>query len=74
MTGITAYGSLANTLDSPTVVIPVTTANSQIDVFDHDYKPMGEKDRKNWLACKYTSPDRIVRGFRKLKSMPPANR
>jgi hypothetical protein len=51
MTGITAYGSLANTLDSPTIVIPVTTASSQVDTFDHDYKPMSEKDRKNWLAC-----------------------
>ena len=73
MTGITAYGSLANTLDNPTVVIPVTTANSQIDAFDHYYKPMSEKDRKNWLSCKCTSPIGSF-GFSKLKSMPPANR
>lgn len=48
-------------------MIPVTTASSQIDAFDHDYKPMSEKDRKNWLACKCTSPDRIVHGPSKLK-------
>ena len=33
------------------MVIPVTVVNSTIDVFDHDYKPLNEVDRKNWLAC-----------------------
>lgn len=34
-------------------MIPVTKADSQIDLFDHDYKPLNEKDKKNWQACKY---------------------
>ncbi|KAH8698553.1 amidase signature domain-containing protein [Talaromyces proteolyticus] len=44
------YGNLANTLDRPTVVIPVTTADSHIDLFDLEYKPINETDRNNWLS------------------------
>lgn len=43
-----------NVLDYTTVVIPVTKANSKIDVFDSSYVPMSEKDEKNWKACETT--------------------
>lgn len=33
------------------MVIPVTTADQSIDVFDEEYQPLNEVDRKNWLAC-----------------------
>ncbi|KAI9660056.1 MAG: hypothetical protein M1821_001408 [Bathelium mastoideum] len=44
------YSSIINVLDYTTVVIPVTKADSRIDVFDSKYKPMSEKDEKNWKA------------------------
>ena len=48
-----AYASFVNVLDYTNVVIPVTSADSKIDLFDHHYKPLNEKDKKNWQACKY---------------------
>lgn len=44
------YASFVNVLDYTNVVIPVTNANRKIDVFDHDYTPLNDKDKKNWLA------------------------
>ena len=48
-----AYASFVNVLDYTNIVIPVTTANSKIDVFDHDYQPLNERDKKNWEACEF---------------------
>jgi amidase len=48
-----AYASFVNVLDYTNVVIPVTNADRKIDVFDHDYTPLNDKDKKNWLACKF---------------------
>lgn len=42
-----------NPLDYSVVVIPVTTANKTVDVFNHEYEPLNEVDRKNWQGCKY---------------------
>ncbi|KAI9696521.1 MAG: hypothetical protein M1820_008149 [Bogoriella megaspora] len=44
------YSSIVNVLDYTTVVIPVTKADSKIDVFDSKYNPMSEKDMKNWKS------------------------
>ncbi|CZR55783.1 related to general amidase [Phialocephala subalpina] len=47
---IPAYASTTNVLDFTAVVIPVTTADSKIDVFNHSYRPLNELDRQNWQA------------------------
>ena len=39
-------------MDYSVAVIPVTKADKLVDVFDNDYQPMNETDRKNWEACK----------------------
>jgi len=44
-----------NVLDYTTVVIPVTTADKNIDVFNPDHKPLSEKDGKNWKACMFNA-------------------
>lgn len=33
------------------VVVPVTTADRDVDVFDPSYQPLNETDEKNWKAC-----------------------
>ena len=52
---ILGYASFVSVLDYTNVVIPVTTASSELDAFDHDYKPLNEKDKHNWEACKSTT-------------------
>lgn len=47
-----AYTECINLLNYSVCVIPVSTANKDIDVFDKGYKPLNEIDRKNWEACK----------------------
>ncbi|PVH87638.1 amidase [Cadophora sp. DSE1049] len=44
------YGSFVNVLDYVSIVIPVTTADKNIDVPVKDYKPLSEKDKKTWEA------------------------
>ncbi|KUJ12171.1 amidase [Mollisia scopiformis] len=44
------YSNFPNVLDYTTMVIPVTNANKTIDIFDKDYKPLNDVDKKNWLA------------------------
>ena len=46
------YSTTANTLDYTTIVIPVTLADKELDPFNDHYKPLNEKDQKNWLACR----------------------
>lgn len=50
--GSVAYTECINLLNYSVCVIPVSTANKDIDVFDKDYRPLNETDRKNWEACK----------------------
>ncbi|KAF2489815.1 amidase [Lophium mytilinum] len=42
------YTVINNLLDSSCVCIPVTHADKNVDIFDHDYKPKNETDRLNW--------------------------
>lgn len=57
-----AYTEAINLMDYSAAVIPVTTANKEIDVFDKDYEPLNETDQKNWEACEYSlmTSDRFV--------------
>ncbi|MCJ1270630.1 hypothetical protein MMC22_010527 [Lobaria immixta] len=48
----TAYTECINLLNYSVCVIPVSTANKDIDVIDKGYRPLNENDRKNWEACK----------------------
>lgn len=34
-----------------TLVIPITRADKEVDVFDDSYQPSNEFDQKNWMAC-----------------------
>jgi hypothetical protein len=43
----TAYSSITNVLDCTSIVIPVTTADIKINVFDKKDKPLNDKDKKN---------------------------
>ncbi|KAL9627242.1 MAG: hypothetical protein Q9204_006710 [Flavoplaca sp. TL-2023a] len=45
-----AYTESINLLDYSAAVIPVTRADKSVDIFDHDYRPLNEVDRKNWEA------------------------
>ena len=44
------YTNVANLLDYTSVVFPVTKADQDIDVIDHDYVPLNGPDRDNWEA------------------------
>ncbi|KAL8410439.1 hypothetical protein RB596_000212 [Gaeumannomyces avenae] len=44
------YSSALNVLDYPTVVIPVTFADKDVDTVAPDFKPLTEADRKNMKA------------------------
>ena len=46
-----AYTEAINLMDFSVAVIPVTKADKSIDLFDHDYEPLNDDDRKNWEAC-----------------------
>lgn len=50
--GTIAYTECINLLNYSVCVIPVSTANKDIDVIDKGYRPLNENDRKNWEACK----------------------
>jgi amidase len=47
-----AYTTFVNLLDYVSVVVPVTFADSRMDVFNQTYEPKSELDRKNWEACR----------------------
>lgn len=53
-----AYTECINLLNYSACVIPVSTANKDIDVFDKGYRPLNETDRKNWEACKFGNSKR----------------
>jgi amidase len=44
------YTNVANLLDYTCVSFPVTTADRDLDVADHDYVPLNDLDRDNWNA------------------------
>jgi amidase len=46
-TSIVAYTEVVNLLNYSAVVIPVTKADKEVDVFDDAYQPSSEFDRKN---------------------------
>lgn len=54
ITSYEAYSSIVNVLDYVSIVIPVTTADKDIDIFDNQYKPLNSVDKKNWRACKFS--------------------
>lgn len=45
-----AYSMLANVLDAPAVVVPITTADARLDHAEGNYEPRNEVDKKNWIA------------------------
>jgi hypothetical protein len=47
-----AYTEAINLLNYSAVVIPVTKADSTIDVLDKSYTPQNDLDKRNWEACK----------------------
>lgn len=46
------YTETMNLLNYSVAVIPVTAADKDVDVFDHDYKPLNELDERVWKGCK----------------------
>ena len=50
-----AYTECINLMDYSVAVIPVTKADKSIDLFDNDYTPLNEKDKRNWQSCKSMS-------------------
>ncbi|KAK4695723.1 hypothetical protein P7C71_g2079, partial [Lecanoromycetidae sp. Uapishka_2] len=46
----TSYTECINLLDYSVAVIPVTNADKSIDLFDCNYQPLNDDDRKNWEA------------------------
>lgn len=41
-----------NLLDYTAVTVPVTEVDSAVDIFEVDYQPISEEDRKIWKNCK----------------------
>ena len=54
-----AYTEAINLLNYSAVVVPVTKANSDIDLVDHTYIPISGEDKENWEACKYMASSRL---------------
>jgi hypothetical protein len=46
-----AYTSSLNVLDLPSVVVPVTFADKDVDKLDPNYTPLTEKDSVNMALC-----------------------
>lgn len=47
------YTMFANGLDLPSVVVPITTADRQVDCPDASYRPVSELDRKTQSDCEF---------------------
>ena len=43
-------------MDYTAVVIPITKADKSIDQATAEFKPLSEKDKRNWDACKRDCP------------------
>lgn len=54
------YTTITNVLDYPTVVIPVTTANKNVDVRNESYKALNDQDQRVWESCKYLSTTNLL--------------
>lgn len=50
------YGTIANTMDYTTIIIPVTRADKTVDKFDDKYEPLNDVDERNWKACRFPLP------------------
>ena len=45
------YSSIINLLDYTSCVIPVTTADKNVDLVDEDFKSLSDRDRRNAELC-----------------------
>ncbi|KAM3069652.1 hypothetical protein ACMFMG_010372 [Clarireedia jacksonii] len=45
-----AYTTFVNLLDYTASILPVTTVDKNIDLFDHNYKPLNPADEKLWKS------------------------
>jgi amidase len=52
---VTGYTEVVNLLDYSAAVIPVTTADKDVDVIDPNHVPLNDLDGKNWAWCKQKS-------------------
>ncbi|KAB8293877.1 hypothetical protein EYC80_009356 [Monilinia laxa] len=43
-----AYSTFVNLLDYSAAILPVTTVDKNIDLFDHEYTPLNAEDEKVW--------------------------
>ena len=51
------YSSIVNILDYTSCVLPVTTADKNIDTVNKDFKPISQLDQSIWDTCKYQETD-----------------
>ncbi|KAI9650619.1 hypothetical protein NHQ30_000637 [Ciborinia camelliae] len=47
-----AYSTFVNLLDYSAAILPVTTVDKNIDLFDHGYIPLNAEDERVWKCCK----------------------
>ena len=53
------YSKIFNLLDYSAAVLPVTTADKNIDTFDAAYKPFSDLDKKVWESCAFPRIPRL---------------
>ena len=46
------YTTIINALDYTSCVVPVTNVDKDIDVVEHDFKPVDDLDKEIWEDCK----------------------
>jgi amidase len=46
------YTTFVNLLDYTSVVVPITTADKNVDIADKDYKPLNDEDKICYESCK----------------------
>ena len=47
------YSTFINLLDYSSCVIPITTANKEVDIINKDFQPLNDIDRRVCSLCKY---------------------
>lgn len=58
------YTGIGNVLDAAVAVMPVTKADTMVDVVRHDYEPVSEMDEKIWRDCKSPEDPNVRTTFR----------
>lgn len=48
---LSAYTSIMNVLDYPSVVIPVTFVDKEVDTIYTNYEPLNQEDKENMDTC-----------------------